>query len=1038
MSERSETAFAELVSRHVNLVYSAALRQVNGDAFAAQDVTQAVFSDLARKAPRLQGHTSLAGWLHTSARYQAAKSRRTDQRRRDREQEAHAMNQILESASAEPDWRALRPILDEALHDLPAEDREAVLMRYFESLPLAAIGLRLGLRENTARMRVDRGLDKLRGALARRGVKSTASALGTLLAERAVEAAPSALAAQVSRAALVAANAGAGAALTTLIFSPQAKWALFGGAMLAACVLVVPRHWSGGPPGPRQKDLSAAQNGFVALSAAAAPTQARATTEGLPAPASQGNKLLLHIIQAEGGKPIGGAGIECTVFRVAGETSRMKLNASDQGECEAPLPGDPIRGLLINSRMDGFVDTSFFWKAAAGEPIPAEYRMRLLKAQPVGGRVLDTDGHPVAGACVRIDVPQDAQADQGAEVPQISHWGSALATTDADGRWKIDRFGRDGLRNIRGNATHPDYAEGFSIHLAGPNPAAEKQLLAGVYDFELIRPSTLRGVVVDSEGRPVSEARVALHSHINIRRETTNDASGVFVLNGVRGTNSLSVEAPGFAQTNFDVAVGPASGPLRVVLASAGRLRLRAVDTNGAPVPGAIVSLHPNQLSGLGNREQTTDADGGVVWDSLPGNGCLITIHATGYRWVQRVYPDAMGKEEVVTLQPGLSICGSVRDALTGQTLPRFGLQVGSVRDQGVSGGVPNLTWGQNESFHGGSFAYQETGLFQLYGFKFSAQGYAPFITRLVRADEGAVRFEVALQPAPSLPVTLLLPDGRPAAHADIGTVIPGGQPFVFPGGLAFPGHSAAGNQFSTDGQGRFSLAPDETVTLLIAAHPEGYAEATPTSLVGEPVIHLKPWSGFEGVLRAAGKPVAARMLRLLSSHPEDYLLDPKSYSVATDSNGHFFFPKTPSGRFNLGNATIPGSIPGSSILASDIVIQPGQTNTLNIGVSLVTGRLVWPADSQSHSGWTVNAYYYETRAMPPHRASHRLAVTSADTFSAQDVPAGDYTLKVRVAPPSPDGRGRITLRAETQFTAPPGPLGGTIDLGEIPIEPAR
>src|ERR1017187_10387371 len=89
---QSETTFAELVRQHIGLVYSAALRQVNGDAAAAQDVTQAVFTDLARKAPGLIRHTSLTGWLYTSTRFLAAKARRAEQTRRSHEQEAHAMN----------------------------------------------------------------------------------------------------------------------------------------------------------------------------------------------------------------------------------------------------------------------------------------------------------------------------------------------------------------------------------------------------------------------------------------------------------------------------------------------------------------------------------------------------------------------------------------------------------------------------------------------------------------------------------------------------------------------------------------------------------------------------------------------------------------------------------------------------------------------------------------------------------------------------------------------------------------------------------
>lgn len=201
---RSEDVFAELVRRHVNLVYSAALRQVGGDAHLAQDVAQTVFNDLARKASALARRASLTGWLYTSARFAAAKLVRAEHRRRDREEE---FMREPNDAAPETDWEQLRPVLDEVMHQLQETDREAILLRYFENRPFADIGARCGLNENAARMRVERALEKLRNLLARRGV-TTVAALASVISAHAVQVAPGSLAATLAATSLASAGTG--------------------------------------------------------------------------------------------------------------------------------------------------------------------------------------------------------------------------------------------------------------------------------------------------------------------------------------------------------------------------------------------------------------------------------------------------------------------------------------------------------------------------------------------------------------------------------------------------------------------------------------------------------------------------------------------------------------------------------------------------------------------------------------------------------------------------------------------------------------
>ena len=108
-TDRSESDFTELIRRQVDLVYSAALRLVNGDVHRAQDVTQQVFTELARQAHRLSKHPALAGWLYTTTRLMALRTNRTEQRRKAREQEASTVNELLSEPASEPNWDQLRP-----------------------------------------------------------------------------------------------------------------------------------------------------------------------------------------------------------------------------------------------------------------------------------------------------------------------------------------------------------------------------------------------------------------------------------------------------------------------------------------------------------------------------------------------------------------------------------------------------------------------------------------------------------------------------------------------------------------------------------------------------------------------------------------------------------------------------------------------------------------------------------------------------------------------------------------------------------------
>ncbi len=210
----SETAFEELVRRHINLVYSVALRFTRNPE-DAQDVTQAVFIILAQKAASLREGMILTGWLYETTRFTCLRFRRTQARRQIREQEAH-----LQSTLNEPDsggvWRQLAPLLEEAMTRLSEKERTLLALRFFENKSAVETAAMLGIEEWAARKRVERAVEKLRALFARRGVRISAGALIAELSTNSIHAAPAALAKTITAVAVVKGATASSSTLTLI------------------------------------------------------------------------------------------------------------------------------------------------------------------------------------------------------------------------------------------------------------------------------------------------------------------------------------------------------------------------------------------------------------------------------------------------------------------------------------------------------------------------------------------------------------------------------------------------------------------------------------------------------------------------------------------------------------------------------------------------------------------------------------------------------------------------------------------------------
>jgi RNA polymerase sigma factor (sigma-70 family) len=532
-----EAAFRKLVEQYVNLVFSVATRRVGGDASLAQDVTQTVFTDLARKASSLRGVGFLGGWLHRHTGFVASTMLRSEQRRQVREQEAAQMNATQDS----PDslWQTLAPMLDDTIESLEPDDRQAVLLRFFERQDFRSIGAALGISDDAAQKRVSRALDKLRTLLAERGVTLTVMLLSSLLAGRAIMAAPAGLAGNVARLALAGAGAGGGLGLALLELSKSLsfKLALVGTVAVVALVLHLESR-TVAPPRPARQHSEPS------------PTLATAMTTSLPvtdipiaplAPettsvVTTNGVLLLNIVTADSGKPIPDVELGYTTWENGKAIQTKPLESTRFGVCEAPVPKD-VSELQLVSQKDGFATTRLDWRPDRGETIPSSYTLQLARAVTIGGEVVGPDGNPVAGATVHFEPrPPSPQAR-----PQSDDFPWNFDTTsDAQGHWQIDRIGNDAFKSLRGFSTHPEFVLSSPVNL-GNDSEATTQLLAGTYVFHLRHAIVVSGTVVRPDGWPVTDADVLVGrapGELGARKTKTR-SDGTFSVAGCQPGNNL-------------------------------------------------------------------------------------------------------------------------------------------------------------------------------------------------------------------------------------------------------------------------------------------------------------------------------------------------------------------------------------------------------------------------------------------------------------------------------------------------------------------
>ena len=1017
VQDHSEAAFEQLVRRYIDLVYSVALRRVNGASQLAQDVSQLVFTDLARKAASLPANVMLGGWLHHHTCFLASSTLRAEHRRLGREKQAVEMNAL--NASSDSDWKQLAPVLDDAIDQLEPPDRHAIILRFFEQRDLRTVGAVLGASEDAAQKRVSRALEKLRALLVARGVTLSLAALGMVLSTRAVEAAPIGLASGISKGAL---PAGAAVGVLAALAKPTALTALKVVSVVAALAVLIGGFTIYRSASRRSLSVLAparigGQNPDTpSLTQVSSPSESGPPSSDSAPPSS--NALHLIIVAADSGRPVPIVQIDYRGWE-GDKFSGKSFRATRFGICDVEVPRASITELELTTRIDGFADTRLHWEQGRVKAIPSAYTLRLARPVPIGGRVVDPDGQPVAGAKVGFN-HQDSPSSF--DSPEDHHFSWIEVSTDTNGNWRIDRIASEMLRLIYGSASHPDYVQSAMVFTSQQRENEEK-LRKGAFTFQLGRAVTVHGIVTDPDGGPIPNAKVLVGKRgMSGSRSVESDPDGSFTVNGCRpGKSPLSAEAEGFATTTMEVELSEDAQPFRLILQHGNSLILRLVSLSGEPVPKAHIWLDTmnhrpmndpqyGKLAVQADFDGKPDAQGRVVWNNAPDADLTFDIAATGFMRTNGVKVRPDDQEHVIVLPPAVVVSGTVRDASSGQPIPRFKIVTGWPVTNSIDHSV-NGHWSSFErdwlTFSDGQFRHVfEDAL--LYGqanpgymLRFEAEGYAPSVSRPIQADEAEVHLEVALRPVPQTTVSVLLPDRRPAAQADVGLAMPQAGLQLVPGGFSRQNVQDGAALLTADAAGKFRLPSDDSVTRIIIAHPEGFAEVTPAALAFDPIVQLEPWGRLEGTYLVGGQPATNRdlLFQYGQTHSEAISASFEAYRVKTDQAGRFVFNQVPPGKHKIVRLIPVGAGALQHEAFAEVEIRSGETTTTTIGGDgySLAARLRWSDGGMPKAGQQVFAFIQT--APPPPWPTWSVKPCKASTWP----PNSNSRLRSRNTPAIPD-----------------------------------
>ena len=838
-----------------------------------------------------------------------------------------------------------------------------------------------------------------------------------------------------------------------------------GGVLLARVRRILGRPASDIVGAPRWLSGALVLAVAVALCAVLHPQSPAASAAAKP-PQTQPTMMALTILDQDTGQPLEGVHIS-----TSSHEKIPQATTDVDGHATLQLPRKDL-SMNVWARKDGYVPMVAMWNNTKGEdPIPASFTIKIERGQTIGGKVVDEQGTPVAGAAVYVNALRYDRSRQRVSTQVYDD----KFTTDANGQWRCGIIPKDATQ-VALRLEHPDYASD-AIYGQSGNPSMDE--LRKASDVLVLKKGvTVKGQVVDVQGKPIDGALVALGQRARGLHAPTarSDGGGHFVLQHCRLQDQaeLVVTAKGRCPAVEQFALRSDRSDVLLHLKPAKPLIVRVVDPKGRPLPNSRFFIQQWRGGNLIDWDTHADAQGLAVWNEAPDDTVYYCISHDGYIQLVQAPLTATGAEQTVTLFPIIRISGSVLDDQTGRPVEHYRVINGWTSYRNAP-----LWERDNEQtppeHSGGRFELTEDLERDGYAIRIEADGYLPAESKILHGQDGDQTFTFRLKAAAEISQTLHASDGKPLADADMLVVNASSQIIIDDGA---PTRQTYTLRTKTDSDGHFRLPPQSGEYRLMVLHPQGFAELSPKDLGGTAPIVVPPWAAVEGIARVGSKPASGHTVVAMpdeKDRQERGRITISSKSTVSD-DGHFRIEHVVPGSVDVAFYVELASTTTSSTYGyaqrQKFEAKAGQTARVELGGlgRPVVGRVVVPTALAGQINWTASRYDINSRLHLPGRVLpadwkqmdakakaqweeqwrqspdvrrydeelktrkyYPVKLEPDGSFRVDDVQAGTYDFQVQAY----DGSSPLQLigSAKQEFTVDPMPGGRSdqpLDIGSI------